>query len=180
MKRHVLGGILLSGLVVRTLAAIEIKPAKLAHPGTCETDRGNSHEQIVVGYGFPNMPGPPVWSWWPGVRHYVVIPPEQPWDDRWTLGGPAQVCTGDSGGSTYPGPLGDSGQKRRSVLAITSATAGNCPTGSIFARIDNQDVQPPYPTAQAKRHFRIVPVILTLCHLSFQPSLLTICLLRST
>ena len=54
------------GLILLETAPKRIKPAKLAHPGTFETDRGNSQEQIVVGYGFPNMPGPPVWSQWSG------------------------------------------------------------------------------------------------------------------
>jgi len=115
-----------------------IKPVKLAHAGSFETGRGDSQDQIIVGYGFPDHAQP--WSQWPGVRHYVVVSPEQVWDDRRTTGGSGQICLGDSGGPTFFGPIGDSGNKRREVAAVTSATVGDCSTGSIFARVDNADV----------------------------------------
>jgi hypothetical protein len=102
--------------------------------------RGDNQDQIIVGYGFPEIAQPWSWSQWPGVRHYVVVPPEQVWDDRRTIGGSGQICLGDSGGPTFFGPIGDSGDKRREVVAVSSATAGDCSTGSIFARVDNADV----------------------------------------
>ena len=115
-----------------------VKPMKLAHAGSFESGRGGNQDQIIVGYGFPDMAHP--WPQWPGVRHYVTVPPEQVWDDRRTTGGSGQICLGDSGGPTFLGPIGASGRKRREVVALTSASVGDCSTGSIFARIDNADV----------------------------------------
>jgi hypothetical protein len=126
------------GLMLLESAPKGIKPAELARAGSIETGRGDSQDQIIVGYGFPDMARP--WSQWPGVRHYVVVPPEQVLDDRRNTGGSGQICLGDSGGPTFFGPIGDSGQKRREVLAVTSATVGGCSTASIFARVDNADV----------------------------------------
>jgi hypothetical protein len=126
------------GLMLLESAPKGIKAMNLAQAGSFETRRGESQDQIIVGYGFPDIARP--WSQWPGVRHYMVVPPEQVWDDRRTIGGSGQICLGDSGGPTFLGPIGASGRKRREVAAVTSATVGDCSTGSIFARVDHPDV----------------------------------------
>jgi len=122
-----------------------IKTADLANPGTLETGRGDSQNPIIVGYGLPDGPpggGQPDWSKWAGVRHYRVISPQQPFDESTAIGGPATACFGDSGGPTFLGPLADSGEKRRQIIATTSAVEGTtCSDTSVVARIDNVNVQ---------------------------------------
>jgi hypothetical protein len=122
-----------------------IKTAALAHPGTLETGRGDSQQQIIVGYGFPDSPpggGAPDWSRWEGVRHYRVILPEQIFDESAAIGGPGENCFGDSGGPTFLGPLAGSGKKRRQIIATTSGFEGRtCSTTSVVTRIDNENVQ---------------------------------------
>src|SRR5262249_28200510 len=81
-----------------------------------------------------------------GLRHYQVISPEQIFDDRHALGGVGEACPGVSGSPTFLGPLAASGNKRRIVLAVTSAfqsiEGSDCRhSRSITARIDNADVQ---------------------------------------
>jgi hypothetical protein len=121
------------------------KTADLANPGTLETGRGHSQDPIIVGYGFPDGPpggGQPDWSKWEGVRHYRVISPQQPFDESTAIGGPATACFGDSGGPTFLGPLADSGEKRRQILATQSGNTGTtCANPTVVARIDNHNVQ---------------------------------------
>jgi hypothetical protein len=78
-----------------------------------------------------------------GVRHYRLIPPEQIFDDRWALGGVDESCPGDAASPTFLGPLAASGNKRRTVVAVTSGHQGSdCrTTRAVTARIDNLDVQ---------------------------------------
>jgi hypothetical protein len=134
------------GLVLLQRPVKGIKPANLAPPGTLDKNRGQQGDQILVGYGFLDSApggGPLPWSQWPGVRHYLIIPPVQPFDDFWAYGQPGEVCFGDSGGPIFLDPPADSGRKSREVVALTSAFEGNvCSTGrSIPVRIDNEDVQ---------------------------------------
>jgi len=122
------------------------KPSKLAPAGALETGRGEKKEQLIVGYGFPDSApggGPPPWSQWEGIRYYRVISPEQIFDGSEAIGGPGENCFGDSGGPTFLGPVADSGDKRRAIVATTSGFAGTrCSTGdSVVSRIDSEDVQ---------------------------------------
>src|SRR5215471_8613536 len=110
------------GLIFLSRPVESIKPARLAPPGTFETGRGESQDKIVVGYGFPDKRLP--WSQWPGTRHYVSIPSTDIFDDRHITGSPGVICLGDSGGPVFLGPIAESGNKRRTVAAITSATVG--------------------------------------------------------
>lgn len=90
------------------------KAAKLAHPGTLERGPGERQDQVIVGYGFADSApqgGPLPWSQWEGIRHYKVISPGQVFDDRFAIGGPGEICFGDSGGPTFLGPLAESGNK---------------------------------------------------------------------
>jgi hypothetical protein len=119
-----------------------IKVAELARPGTLESGRAGSQDQIMVGYGPLGDPD----SVTPSDirRRYRVIPsPYDIFDEATAIGRPAESCVGDSGSPTFLGPLGDSGNKRRSVVALTSAFySPDCRTGrSIVTRIDNEDVQ---------------------------------------
>jgi len=88
---------------------------------------------LLVNYGPPAL----------GVRNYQVIPPEEVFDDRNALGRAGEACPGDSGGATFLGPLADSGDKRRTIIAVTSGFKGpHCRTArAVTARVDNLDVQ---------------------------------------
>jgi len=134
------------GLMFLAIPVHFTKPAGLAHPGALDSGRGDSQDQIVVGYGFADSApqgGPLPWSQWEGIRHYRVISPRQAFDAAWAFGSQGDGCFGDSGGPTFLGPLGESGNKRRAIITTASAFLGaSCSTGrSVVARIDNEDVQ---------------------------------------
>jgi hypothetical protein len=118
-----------------------IKPAKLAPVGTIESGRQGDHDQILAGYGPLGAPN----SFNPNdvVRRYRLIPgPYQVFDDATAIGKPGESCVGDSGSPTFIGPLGGSGNKRREILALTSAfEPPDCRKGRAFVtRIDNPGV----------------------------------------
>lgn len=135
------------GLMLLATPVKFVKPAKLAPVGLLDRDRGDRGNQIIVGYGFlnstPEGKRPPL-SQWDGIRHYRVIAPEQPFDDRQAIGGLGENCFIDSGGPTFRGPVGESGEKRRAIVATTSGwfEGNTCATGrSVVSRIDNEEVQ---------------------------------------
>jgi hypothetical protein len=125
---------------------VALRTEHLAQPGSLDQSEVSGRDHIIVGYGFPDSApngAPPPWSTWPGVRHYRVIEPERVYDDGMAIGGPGENCFGDSGGPTFLGPLASSGNKRRSIVATTSAfIPPRCSTGSsIVTRIDSEVVQ---------------------------------------
>jgi hypothetical protein len=117
------------GLVLLAQPVQFVKPANLPRPGAINRERRDQQEQFLV--GFQN-----------GIRHYRAVSPAEPFDDRWIQGDAGEICIGDSGSIRFFGPLGESGDKRRTAIGTGSGFAGqNCATGrSGFARLDNEDV----------------------------------------
>jgi hypothetical protein len=119
------------GLVLLSQPVKSVKPAKLPQRGTLDRGHAETQEQVVVTYTNPE-----------GIRRYRVVAPSEVWDDRWIQGSAGEACTLTSGSIRFFGPLGESGNQRRTALATLSGFAGkNCATGrSGFARLDNDDV----------------------------------------
>jgi hypothetical protein len=120
--------------------------ARLAPPGTLDQLWVQANEQVIVGYGFRNSApggGAPPWSQWDGIRRYRSKLLDHVIDDRWAEWVyPTDTCFGDSGGPVFLGQPGNSGEKRRFIVAVTSGFKGStCPNAAINARVDNEDVQ---------------------------------------
>ena len=139
-------GILDVGLVFLRRPVRHIQPARLARPGTLESDRVAGQFMIVAGYGFLNsLPGgiPPPISEWDGLRRLKISRLRRVVDNEWASWSlPGIVCYGDSGAPTFFNDHPFAGRSGERVVAVAS-DGGNdvCFTRDDRARVDTKAAQ---------------------------------------
>ena len=141
-------GILDVGLVFLRQPVRDVAPAKLARPGTLESDRAAGQLMIVAGYGFlnslPDGSAPPI-SDWDGLRRLKISRLQRVADDQWaTWSLPGIVCYGDSGAPTFfnDHPLaGRAGERVVAVASDGSNVGEPCFTRDVRARVDTKEAQ---------------------------------------
>jgi hypothetical protein len=139
-------GILDIGLVFLRRPVRDVQPAKLARPGTLESDRAAGQLMIVAGYGFLNsLPGgsPPPISDWDGLRRLKISKLRRVVDNEWaTWSLPGIVCYGDSGAPTFFNDHPFASRSRERVVAVASdgSNVGElCFTRDVRARVDTKE-----------------------------------------
>jgi hypothetical protein len=138
-------GILDIGLVFLRRPVRHVQPAKLARPGTLESDRAAGKFMIVAGYGFLNsLPGgiaPPI-SEWDGLRRLKISRLRQVVDNEWASWSlPGIVCYGDSGAPTFFNDHPFAGRSRERVVAVASDGGDVCFSRDDRARVDTKEAQ---------------------------------------
>src|SRR5262245_13015247 len=141
-------GILDVGLVFLRRPVRHIEPAKLARPGTLESDRAAGQLMIVAGYGFlnslPDGSAPPI-SEWDGLRRLKISRLQRVVDNEWaTWSLPGIVCYGDSGAPTFFNDHPFAGRAGERVVAVASdgSNVGEpCFTRDVRARVDTREAQ---------------------------------------
>ena len=141
-------GILDIGLVFLRRPVRDVEPAKLARPGTLESDRAAGQLMIVAGYGFLNsLPdgSPPPISEWDGLRRLKISRLQRVVDNEWASWSlPGIVCYGDSGAPTFFNDHPFAGRSRERVVAVASdgSNVGElCFTRDDRARVDTKEAQ---------------------------------------
>jgi Trypsin len=138
-------GILDIGLVFLRRPVRHIEPAKLARPGTLESDRAAGKFMIVAGYGFLNsLPGgiPPPISEWDGLRRLKISRLRQVVDNEWASWSlPGIVCYGDSGAPTFFNDQPFAGRSRERIVAVASDGGDVCFSRDDRARVDTREAQ---------------------------------------
>jgi hypothetical protein len=141
-------GILDIGLVFLRRPVRHIEPAKLARPGTLESDRAAGKLMIVAGYGFlnslPDGSAPPI-SEWDGLRRLKISRLRRVVDNEWaTWSLPGIVCYGDSGAPTFFNGHPFAARAGGRVVAVASdgSNVGEpCFTRDVRARVDTKEAQ---------------------------------------
>jgi Trypsin len=141
-------GILDIGLVFLRRPVRGVEPAKLARPGTLESDRAAGQFMIVAGYGFLNsLPdgSPPPISDWDGLRRLKISMLRRVVDNEWaTWSLPGIVCYGDSGAPTFFNDHPFASRLRDRIVAVASdgSNIGEpCFTRDVRARVDTKEAQ---------------------------------------
>ena len=141
-------GILDIGLVFLRRPVRDVQPAKLAPPGTLESDRAAGQLMIVAGYGFLNaLPdgSPPPISDWDGLRRLKISRLQRVADNEWaTWSLPGIVCYGDSGAPTFFNDhlfASRSGERVVAVASDGSNVGEGCYTRDVRARVDTKEAQ---------------------------------------
>jgi hypothetical protein len=139
-------GILDVGLVFLRRPVRHIEPAKLARPGTLESDRAAGKLMIVAGYGFLNSPPggiPPPISEWDGLRRLKISRLRRVVDNEWASWSlPGIVCYGDSGAPTFFDDHPLVGRAGEGVVAVASDGANDvCFERDDRARVDTKEAQ---------------------------------------
>ena len=141
-------GILDIGLVFLRRPVRDVQPAKLARPGTLESDRAAGQLMIVAGYGhlnsLPDGSAPPI-SDWDGLRRLKISRLQRVVDTEWaTWSLPGIVCYGDSGAPTFFNDHPFASRLGERVVAVASdgSNVGEpCFTRDVRARVDTQEAQ---------------------------------------
>jgi len=142
-------GVLDIGLVFLSRPVRNITPAKLARPGTLETDRASRAFMIVPGYGFlDSLPGgphggmsPPP-SEWDGWRRIKISKLREVVDNEWASWSlPGVVCYGDSGAPTFFSTDPFSNRSRDRIVAVASDGGWVCFSRDDRARVDTISAQ---------------------------------------
>ena len=138
-------GILDIGLVFLSRAVRHITPAKIAQPGTLETNRATRSYMTLPGYGvLDSLPGggaPPI-SEWDGLRRIKISKLRAVVDNDWASWSlPGVVCFGDSGAPTFfhPRPLAERSHER--IVAVASDGGEVCFSRDDRARVDTTAAQ---------------------------------------
>jgi Trypsin len=138
-------GLLDIGLVFLKEPVRHIEPAKLARPGTLESDRAAGKFMIVAGYGFLNsLPAgiPPPISEWDGLRRLKISRLRRVVDNEWASWSlPGIVCYGDSGAPTFFNDHPLVGRAGERVVAVASDGGDVCFTRDDRARVDTKEAQ---------------------------------------